>query len=93
MGNSTNAAFQKAMLKAILNTSLRKNNNSSKKKNTASKPSKTPYLTKGLQHIFYGPKFGFVILYKDKNGKIKPKSVPGVFAYKNIGYRIVPWSR
>lgn len=75
------------MMKLMLFRGMGKNKNSTKKSNG----SKTPFFNRGLRRIFFNPKSGFFIAIPNKNGKLQPKSVPGFFSYKNLGYRIAPW--
>lgn len=54
-------------------------------------PSQTPYFNKTFRRFYYDDKLGFyIILGKNKNGKPIKRSMPGLFYYKNIGWRIVP---
>ena len=53
-------------------------------------PSKTPYFNKTLRRFFYDETKGFYVVLGTKNGKQIIKRVPGLFFYKNNGFRIVP---
>jgi uncharacterized FlaG/YvyC family protein len=54
-------------------------------------PSSTPYFNKTLRRFFYDDKKGFyIVLGVNKNGKKIIRQMPGLFYYKNIGWRIVP---
>lgn len=53
--------------------------------------SKTPFFNKTLRRFFYDPNKGFyVILGMGKNNKPIIRQMPGLFYYKNVGWRIVP---
>jgi len=78
-----------SLLKLALLTSGK--NNSSKKKTTSNKTGKTPFFNRGLRRFFFDPEKGFFIIIPGKNGKAKKQYLPGLFAFKNVGYRIIPW--
>jgi len=80
MGNSE---INKIMKLALL-SGLEKN-----KKKTNKSKSTTPFLNRGLRRVFFDSDGFFIII--PKNGKAKKQYVSGTFAFKNIGYRIVPW--
>lgn len=82
MGNSE---INKIMKLALL-SGLGKNNKNKKKTN---KSKSTPFLNRGLRRVFFDSDGFFIII--PKNGKAKKQYVSGTFAFKNIGYRIVPW--
>lgn len=85
MGNSeTNK-----LMKLLLLSGLGKTNG--KKTNTSSNKGKTPFFNRGLRRFFFDPKRGFYIWIIGKNGKGTKQYLPGLFAFKNMGYRIAPW--
>lgn len=53
-------------------------------------PSKTPYFNKTMRRFFYDQNKGFYVVLGMKNGKQVIRQMPGLFYYKNIGWRIVP---
>lgn len=56
--------------------------------------SKTPFFNKTLRRFFYDPNKGFyIVLGMGKNGKPIIRQMPGLFYYKNIGWKIVPIHR
>ena len=78
------------LLKYLLLTGGRNNNRDKKK--TLNKTTKTPFFNKGLRRFFFDPQKGFFIITMSKNGKTARKQyLPGLFVYKNIGSRIIPW--
>jgi hypothetical protein len=79
------------MLMMHLLNAQRKNKN--KNKSSTGKANKTPFLNKGLRHIFFDKKKGFFILIMGANKKWERHYIPGLFAYKNSGVRIEPFKR
>lgn len=83
-------AGQLLMMQALMNAQ-RKNKN--KNKSSTGRANTTPFLNKGLRHIFFDKKKGFFILLLGPNKKWTRQYISGLFTYKNTGVRIVPFRR
>ena len=74
-------------------SSIYNNNNNNNVYNSSRRNRKTAFFTKGLYRVIYGRNGFYIVLGKDRMGKPIKKTIQGPFAFKNIGYRIVPYRR
>jgi predicted ribosome quality control (RQC) complex YloA/Tae2 family protein len=69
------------------------NNNNNNMYNSSRRNRKTAFFTKGMYRVIYGRSGFYIVLGKDRKGNLIKKTIQGPFAFKNIGYRIVPYRR
>jgi hypothetical protein len=70
----------------------RKSNNNDNRhgRRSSLKESETPYFTRDLRRYFYNPYYGFYVkIYNPVTGKLVSVPTRGIFAFQNVGNRIV----